>query len=244
MSGLRRVPTGIKGLDEMLEGGLPEGRVILVCGGPGAGKTIFALQYLLANASRGEAGVYVTLEEPLSFIRQNVALFGWDLKKYERRGLLRMLDLCLMPYGEKLIMLEERSPAGDGASSLIREIRKAAENVGARHIAIDPITSITIHQPRAGKKRFMVGQIFQGLREIGCTSIITMEVSSLSDDFYMEKFLADGVILLESHLDEQFRLVQTLRIEKMRGTKHDRQPRRYVISNEGLMVYHTEPVRE
>jgi len=246
MSRLRTVPTGVKGLDEMLGGGFPEGRVILLYGGPGAGKTIFSLQYLLANVKRGEAGVYVTLEEPLTLIKQNVTSFGWNLEKYEKKNFLKLLDLYMMPYGESLIMLGRRGigEERDEVSSVLSEIKKAVEEVNAKHVVLDPITSITIHQPRAGKKRYMVGQIFQSLRNLGCTSIVTMEATPTYGDFYMESFLADGVLVLEGNLDANFKFIQTIRIEKMRGLKHDKQPRRYDITEKGLIVYYTEPVIE
>lgn len=95
-----KVSTGVKGLDEMLDGGFPKGRVILLCGGPGTGKTIFSLQFLASAAEKGKPGVYVTLEEPLDLIRESVEAFSWNLKEKETNNLLRLLDFYTVPYGD------------------------------------------------------------------------------------------------------------------------------------------------
>ena len=74
---IRKIPSGIPGLDKMLEGGFIEGRPYLIIGGPGAGKSIFTMQFLMVSLTRGENALYVTLEEPFDEIRQNMATFGW-----------------------------------------------------------------------------------------------------------------------------------------------------------------------
>jgi len=240
---LRRVFTGVKGLDKMLGGGFPKGRVILVCGGPGAGKTILSLQYLIANAERGEPGVYVTFEEPINLIKQNVKSFGWNLERLEREDHLRVLNFCMVPYGDSLVLFETEKQHRTGVS-IIKEIGKAINEIDARHVVLDPITSITLQQTHAHKKRHAIGQLFGSLRKTGCTSLLTMETEPTPGGFYMEKFLADGVIILEKFIDKKFKLIRALRIEKMRGIQHDDQPRRYEITDNGMIVYHTEPVME
>lgn len=87
----------------------------------------------------------------------------------------------------------------------------------------------------------MVSQLFQTIRDLGCTSLITSEGIPSEGDFYMEQFLADGVILLEKNLQD-YRLIKTLRIDKMRGIDFDDQPRRYVISSKGMQVFNKEAV--
>ena len=78
---LEKIPTGIEGLDKMLEGGLIKGRPYVLCGRPGAGKTIFCMQFLRKGVERGENSMYVTLEEPVSEIQQNIKVLGWDIDK-------------------------------------------------------------------------------------------------------------------------------------------------------------------
>src|SRR4026209_1752240 len=77
---LEKCPTGIHGFDELTDGGLPRGRPTLVCGGPGCGKSIFALEFLLRGAlDYGEPGVFVSFEETPEDIRKNVASLGFDV---------------------------------------------------------------------------------------------------------------------------------------------------------------------
>ena len=84
---IKRIATGIPGLDNLIGGGFKEKSVNLVAGGPGTGKTIFALQFLLDGLKRGEAGIYITFEEKRRNIYEDVLEFGWDLEKYEKQGI-------------------------------------------------------------------------------------------------------------------------------------------------------------
>lgn len=237
---MKLISTGIKGLDEMLGGGFPEGRTILVCGGPGTGKTIFSLQYLMMAVKRGESGVYATLEEPLKFIKQNVAAFGWDLENCEKAGLLKTLELCAVPHDEGFAKPMVRRPR-ERHTSITGKIDRAVRTIGAKHAVVDPITSIIIHEQRAGMKRLVIDQLFDNLRDSDCTVLLTSEVNPKVDDFYMEEFLADGVIILSKDIVD-YKLVKTVRVEKMRGIKYDEEPRRYMITPRGFEVLHAEPV--
>jgi len=236
-----RVSTGVKGLDEMLGGGFPKGRAVLLCGGPGSGKTIFSLQFLAAAAERGECGVYVTLEEPINFIRENVDAFGWDLREKEKSNRLRLLDFYTVPFGVGTSGLRERQ-GREPILSIISTVVRATKEINAEYVVMDPLTSIAVHEQSAGMKRYRIADLFSELRRIGCTSIFTSEITSFVGEFYMEEFLADGVIRLDKTI-RNFNLIKTIRIEKMRGVKYDEQPRRYVIDERGFKVYHTEPVR-
>jgi len=80
--------------------------------------------------------------------------------------------------------------------SIENEIETAVKRIGAKHIIIDPVTSILIHESRSGKKRFLIGQLFDTIRSLGCSALITSEGLPSENDFYMELFLSDGVILL------------------------------------------------
>ena len=91
--------TGVKGFDEMLGGGLLQSKIVFVCGGPGAGKTILTIQCMIQALNRSEPCVFATLEEPLNGIKENMLNFGWDLSEYEKRGLLKTIDLFMIPEG-------------------------------------------------------------------------------------------------------------------------------------------------
>jgi len=239
---MERVSTGIEGLDEMLGGGLLPNRVILVRGGPGAGKTIFSLQFVLEGIKKGERGVYITLEEPLNLIKANMAMFGWDLEEFEDKDKLRIIDgsqLVYKPFGSA----RYGESSGLIITGMANQIKLAVESFKAKRLAVDPITSAVIHQRFPTDKRLEIMELVKTLRELRCTSIITSEFSSPSaeGEFYVEEYLADGVIVL-AKTQHDFKVIRTVRIDKMRGIKHDDQPRKYEIMNKGFLVYNTEQV--
>src|SRR3954465_1969432 len=88
LAGLEKTPSGIAGFDQITGGGLPAGRATLVCGGPGSGQTIFAVEFLVGGAELGEAGVFVTFEESVNDLSRNVASLGFDLARLQEQKLL------------------------------------------------------------------------------------------------------------------------------------------------------------
>lgn len=225
----------------MLGGGFPEGRIILVSGGPGSGKTLFSFQFLIEAVKRGEPGVYVTLEEQLSFIKQNVASFGWNIEKAEKENMLRLLDYCVVPLqGGGYTARDNRNDTP--RFSFVDELIRSVEAIKGKHIVIDPISSVAIHQTQASMKRYEIAKIFRDLRKSGCNSIVTSEVLPEPSNFYMEEYLADGVVVLNKTFKD-FRLLKYIWIEKMRGIKYDEQIRPYDITSEGIIAYPTESVK-
>ena len=235
-----RILTGITGIDDMLGGGIPEKGILLLCGGPGVGKTIFTLQYMMAAVERGEPCVYITLEEPMEKKTLNARAFGWDIEKAEAADMIDTLDIYMVPHSQGVVEQIDRK-RGKIQFSIEHEIEAAVKRIGAKHIIIDPLTSILVHESRSGKKRHLIGQLFDSIRRMNCTSIVTSEGLPKVNEFYMEQFLSDGVVLLGKDMLD-FKLIKTLRIDKMRGIDFDDQPRRYVITNRGFQVFNTEPV--
>jgi KaiC/GvpD/RAD55 family RecA-like ATPase len=235
-----RILTGITGIDDMLGGGIPEKGILLLCGGPGVGKTIFTLQYMMAAVERGEPCVYITLEEPMEKKTLNARAFGWDIEKAEEDDMIDTLDIYMVPHSQGVVEQIDRK-RGKIQFSIEHEIEAAVKRIGAKHIIIDPLTSILVHESRSGKKRHLIGQLFDSIRRMNCTSIVTSEGLPKVNEFYMEQFLSDGVVLLGKDMLD-FKLIKTLRIDKMRGIDFDDQPRRYVITNRGFQVFNTEPV--
>jgi len=240
MSNLERKSIGVTGLDEMLGGGFPNGSIILVCGGPGVGKTILSLQYMVAAINRGEPCVYVSLEEPMAKKIQNAWAFGWDLQKLAQSNQMQVLDLFMVPQNKGDVEIVDRTQ-GKIQYSLEEEIISAADFINAKHVIIDPLTSILIHESRSGKKRALIGKLYDTIRNLECSAIITSEGTLRENEFYMEQFLSDGVVLLNKDIQE-FKLIKTLRIDKMRGIDFDDQPRRFTITSRGFQVFNTEPV--
>jgi len=235
-----RILTGITGIDDMLGGGIPEKGILLLCGGPGVGKTIFTLQYMMAAVERGEPCVYITLEEPMEKKTLNARAFGWDIEKAEETDMIATLDIYMVPHSQGVVEPIDRK-RGKIQFSIEHEIEAAVKRIGAKHIILDPLTSILVHESRSGKKRHLIGQLFDKIRRMNCTAIVTSEGLPRVNEFYMEQFLSDGVVLLGKDMLD-FKLIKTLRIDKMRGIDFDDQPRRYVITNGGFQVFNTEPV--
>jgi circadian clock protein KaiC len=235
-----RVLTGVAGLDEMLGGGIPEGSILLLCGGPGVGKTILSLQYMVAAVRRGEPCVYVSLEEAMEKKIMNAAAFGWDINKAIDDGKVEIMDIFMIPHSQGIVEPVDRNK-GKLQLSIEMEIERSIKKIGAKHLIIDPLTSILVHEQRSGRKRVIIGQLFDTVRNLDCSAVITAEGIPKESDFYMEQFLADGVILLLKDIMD-YKLVKTLRVDKMRGIDFDEQPRRYVISNRGFQVFNKEPV--
>jgi circadian clock protein KaiC len=100
------VPSGVEGLDELISGGFPQGRVVLILGGPGTGKTILASQFLYKGISQyGENGIFVSLDESKDHFYSEMLKFGWDFKKAEEEGKFLFVDATRL---SRVAMLKEK----------------------------------------------------------------------------------------------------------------------------------------
>jgi KaiC/GvpD/RAD55 family RecA-like ATPase len=235
-----RVSTGVSGLDDMLGGGLPEEDILLVSGGPGTGKTIMSLQYINQAVNRGEPCVYISFEESMKKKIEYAKGFGWDLQGAIDDDMLDVLDIYMIPQSQGFVDLYERV-RGKLQFTLEKEIENLVKRIDAKHVLVDPLTSILVHEHRSDKKRYIIGQLFDQIRQLGCSAVIVNEGLPKDNDFYMEHFLADAVILLQKEVID-FKLIKTLIIDKVRGINFDEQPRRYIITNRGMQVFNAEPV--
>lgn len=242
------MPTGIKGLDELLGGGFPEARCILLVGSPGAGKTTFALQYLYHGAMRGETGLYVTLDEPPDFIKRNVTSYNWDIDGMEKKGKLLFVDasgIRKTRSREDRFISKDETELGELADfpELLKTITKLVEGESVQRIALDPVTSLMLRYDEELKKRRATVAFFDALADSGCTSLVTSELkTSLMDRrFQVEEFLSHGVVLLHTLL-HQGNIIRAVQIEKMRGISHDTQIRPYQFGTTGIEVFPRDKV--
>ena len=241
-----RVTTGIKGLDEVLNGGLPKARTILIVGSPGSGKTTFAMQFLAGGAKAGEPGLYVSLDEKPERVKTNLSSFGWNLDSLEDSGKLTFIDATqLKRPGHRIIQpsLEPENPVGLNLpeltlGSLVRTIRRVAAEEGTQRIAVDPITSLMLRYPEEAKRRRALMLFFDALESTGCSCLVTSELrtSELARRFQVEEFLSQGVVLLHTMVHEG-NVIRGLQVEKMRGISHDAQLRPYQIGATGIEVF-------
>jgi circadian clock protein KaiC len=220
---LQRSPTGIEGLDVMISGGFPKGRVVLISGGPGTGKTTMSLQFLVNGCMKfGENGIFISLDEPLKKLVQETSEFGWDLK--------RLTD------ENKLGFIESSTLRKFSAEELTAQIMDVASKISAQRICLDPLTFVSIHYPDIVARRKVIMNLFETLTATGATSIVTNESRGDTERaILLEEYLADAVLRLTSSRVDRGR-VRTIEIEKMRGTVIDDQARPYVIENDGIKV--------
>ncbi len=168
-SALPKAPTGIQGFDELTGGGLPLGRPTLVCGGPGCGKTLFAMEFLVRGAmEHGEPGVFMSFEESGEELAKNVASLGFDLHALEGRGLLR-IDHVHVDRNE----IEE---AGEyDLEGLFVRLGHAIDTIKARRVVLDTLESLFAAFSNDAILRSELRRLFGWLKERGVTAIITGE---------------------------------------------------------------------
>jgi len=227
-----RVPSGIDGLDEMIEGGFERGSVILVCGDAGSGKTTMALQFLYNGATKyGEPGIFITFEESRKSVYKHALPYGWDLKKLEEKGVFAFVEYKPQQIAEII----------KGGSSTVRD---AIDSIGAKRIVIDSLTSYSLLFKTPCEAREASLALFNRLREWECTSMIVSEIilqfGSRRGEAGVE-FLSDSVLLLY-YARQQDMKVRALEILKMRGTKHSDKICPFKFSERGIVVFPKDSV--
>lgn len=242
---MEQILTGMKGLDEVLHGGLPKGRTILVVGSPGSGKTTFAMQFLVGGAKTGEPGLYVSLDEKPERVKTNLSSFDWDLDGLEGDGKLTIIDATQLRHPSTKLV--DRTSAETGVDlilpeltlgSLARTIRRVASEEGIQRIVVDPITSLMLRYSEESKRRRALLLFFDALESTGCSCIVTSELrtSMLARRFQLEEYLSHGVVLLHTMVHEG-NVIRALQVEKMRGISHDTQLRPYQIGKSGVEIF-------
>ncbi|PYQ65164.1 MAG: KaiC 1 [Acidobacteria bacterium] len=230
VSGIEKAPTGILGFDEITGGGLPAGRPTLVCGGPGCGKTLFAMQFLVAGATRfGEPGVFMSFEEPSDDLAKNVASLGFDLDDLTARGLISM-DTVVIERSE----IEESGEYD--LEGLFLRLDFAIQSVGAKRVVLDTIESLFSSFSNEAILRAELRRLFRFLKERGVSVVITGErgEGQLTRQG-LEEYVSDCVILLDHRVNEQVS-TRRLRIVKYRGSSHGTNEYPFIIDRRGLEV--------
>jgi circadian clock protein KaiC len=230
LEGIEKARTGIGGFDEITEGGLPAGRPTLVCGGPGCGKTLFAMQFLVSGATRfGEPGVFMSFEEPSDDLAKNVASLGFDLNELIAGGKMAM-DTVIVERSE----LEESGEYD--LEGLFLRLDFAIRSVGARRVVLDTIESLFSGFNNQAILRAELRRLFRFLKDRGVTVVITGErgEGQLTRQG-LEEYVLDCVILLDHRVYEQVS-TRRLRIVKYRGSPHGTNEYPFIIDQYGLEV--------
>ena len=223
-----RVPTGIPGFDKICSGGFVNGSVNLISGGPGTGKTVFASQFLYNGAVEyGEKGLFVSFEEDLDNLKQDMKEFGWDFEALEKAEKVRFVYFG--PY-----------ETTDLQARLIREISKT----NATRVVIDTISVFAMGLKSDYEVRKEIYTLASVLKRLNCTILMTSEiVGDLSESansnlsrYGVEEFIADSVITFHySGLGGKGD--RALRIVKMRRTNHKKGVISMDITDKGVVVY-------
>jgi circadian clock protein KaiC len=229
-STLAKVPTGIEGLDEITEGGLPQGRPTLVCGGPGCGKTLFAMQFLIRGImDSGENGVFMSFEEPSQDLAINVRSLGFDLDKLKSQKKL-VLDHVQIDRAQ----IDE---AGEyDLDGLFIRLGHAIDTVKAKRVVLDTLESLFSGLMNEAIVRAELRRLFQWLKNKGITAIITAEKGAGTLTRHgLEEYVSDCVILLDHRVIDQVS-TRRMRIIKYRGSTHGTNEYPFLIDEDGISV--------
>ena len=227
---LQKCPTGITGLDELTQGGLPRGRPTLVTGSAGSGKTLLALQFLVKGATEyNEPGVFMAFEETSDDLTTNVASLGFDLD-----GLTKKKKLAI---DHVYIERSEIEETGEyDLEGLFVRLAYAIDSIGAKRVVLDTIEVLFGGLPNEGLLRAELRRLFRWLKNKGVTALITGERGETSLTRYgLEEYVADCVILLDHRITDQTS-TRRLRIVKYRGSSHGTNEYPFLIDEAGISV--------
>jgi circadian clock protein KaiC len=226
---LHKCPTGIKGFDQITEGGLPENRTTLLCGGAGTGKTLWGLDFLINGASKyNEPGVFMSFEETEDELYKDVASLNLDL-----HGLVQQKKIQL-----EYVLLERKDiqEATFNLEGLLVRLEHAIDSMGAKRVVLDSIESLFAGLTDSGVLRLEIKRLFRWLKERQVTAIVTGEPGPGTYTRHgLEEYVSDCIVLLDNRVVEQMS-VRRIRVIKYRGSNHGTNEYPFVIDKDGLSV--------
>jgi len=250
---MERTKTGVKGLDELLKGGIPKNAVVLVSGAAGSGKTIFGLQFLVNGALEyGERGMFVTFEETREDITSQAMQFGWDLNKFESEGKLKIMTFAPSKHHLSHINSEIENTINSFKPSRLVYDSISTIGVYAEVIAdVETLMSlglkkedIAVELPPETVTRRAVMDIMSKLKSSQLTSLVVSELPKKSDYLSRDtisEFVADGIILLHC-LEKKEKKIRAIEVLKMRRTEHSMDLVPMVMGERGIEVLIGEKV--
>lgn len=227
---LKKAPSGIQGLDEITNGGLPQGRPTIVCGGPGCGKTMLATEFLVRGALQfNEPGVFMAFEETPRELTQNVASLGFDLQDLVARKKV-YLDYVHVERSE----IQETGEYD--LEGLFIRLELAIRSVKAKRVVLDTIEALFSGFNNPGILRAEIRRLFRWLKDRGMTTIVTAErgEGTLTRQG-LEEYVSDCVILLDHRVIDQLS-TRRMRVVKYRGTQHGTNEYPFLIDQHGMSV--------
>ncbi len=226
-----RTKTGIEGIDELTKGGLPNNKAIAVVGGPGTGKSILLMQFLVNGAKDyNEPGIYITFEEEVSELKENYKSFNFNIKELEKKGMLKIVHYSPMKIKRFVKNMDVT-------------LRDLIKSMNAKRVVIDSLSAFTLLYSNEGEQREGLFNLFQTLKELGVTTLLSTESwrePTITKSGVIE-FIADGVIMMYNLKIGDTR-VRAIEVLKMRGIEHEMRISPFKITREGIKIFTEEEV--
>jgi len=228
---LEKSPTGIRGLDEITGGGLPKGRPTLICGSAGAGKTVFAMEFLARGALEfNEPGVYMSFEENAEELIKNFSSLGYNLDRLCSRKKL-VIDYVFI---ERSQIIETGEYDLEG---LFVRLEHAIDSIGAKRVVLDTLEALFSGFHDTFVLRAELRRLFRWLKDKGVTAMVTGERGERTLTRHgLEEYVADCVIMLDHRVTEQIS-TRRLRVLKYRGSSHGTNEYPFLIREDGVSVF-------
>ena len=223
---LERAPFGIEALDRMIDGGVVRGSATVVEGAPGTGKTTLGMQFIVNGIEKfQEPGLIITFEEFPSQYYHDALNFGWDLKKYEEQGLLKII------FSVPSSVLSEVEELGGSLETLIDEM-------GIKRCLVDSLTHFEYAAEETDELREMEFNFISSLKREGITSLLLRENSNLLGDtssLSQAPFIADNFFILR-YVEIDSAISKAILVLKMRGSQHAKDIRQFHITKGGIEI--------
>ncbi|QLD86763.1 KaiC domain-containing protein [Natronomonas halophila] len=226
-SEIPRIDLGIEGLDEMVQGGVPQRSLLVVMGAAGTGKTTFGLQFLQRGIENGEKSIYLTLEESRDAVIQAAEEKGWPFEEYIENDELAVVDLDPIEMANSL-------------TSIRGDLPRLVEDFDAQRLVLDSVSLLEMMYDNQAERRTEVFDFTRALKEAGVTTMLTSEASEsnpYASRHGIIEYLTDGVFVLQ-YVRSEFRETRlAVEIQKIRNANHSRETKPYEITSDGISVY-------
>jgi len=222
-----RLDLGITGLDQMIQGGIPQRHLITTIGSAGTGKTTFGLQFLHHGLQENENGVFITLEQSHESIIDTANEWGWDFEAYEARDELAIVDLDPVEMANSL-------------DNIRGELPTLIEDFGADRLVLDSVSLLEMMYDSPAERRTEIYDFTRSLKRAGVTTFLTSEASesnSYASRHGIIEYLTDAVFVLKYVRSESQETRLAVEIVKIRNANHSRATRPYEITTDGISVY-------